>query len=217
MRLTLDDYSKRFKMSKEMINTRIKAKKINCITEDGIKYIIVANSLDEEIIPKKVAIKSPPSTNKVKPRTTVATVLSLYQKENLFLKNKVAQLEEKIDKLIDDKEQMLRDERDKIEDLYSKKDEQLKNILELVNAKMQMEAKANTVHEVELYKTSALAGESLVELKTHLKSLGINSHQRKLIKKRFLNVYDSDTRVIHKNGKLYLDFAKYDYGDLLQY
>ena len=148
--------------------------------------------------------------NKNKHTDPTQNQISLYKKENLFLKNKVAQLEEKIDKLIDDKEQMLIDERDKIEDLYSKKDEQLKNILELINAKMQIEAEANTVHEVELY-------DNLIELKTHLKSLGINSHQRKLIKKRFLNIYDSDSRVIHKDGKLYLDFAKYDYGDLLKY
>jgi cell division protein FtsB len=208
MRLTLDDYSKKFKMSKEMINSRIKTKKIHCITEDGVKYIVVTDSLEEDTLPMQTEKNLP--AKRANSKTTVATVISLYKKENLFLKNKVAQLEEKIDKLIDDKEQMLIDERDKIEDLYSKKDEQLKNILELINAKMQIEAEANTVHEVELY-------DNLIELKTHLKSLGINSHQRKLIKKRFLNIYDSDSRVIHKDGKLYLDFAKYDYGDLLKY
>ena len=198
MRLTLDDYSKKFKMSKEMINSRIKTKKIHCITEDGVKYIVVTDSLEEDTLPMQTEKNLP--AKRANSKTTVATVISLYKKENLFLKNKVAQLEEKIDKLIDDKEQMLIDERDKIEDLYSKKDEQLKNILELINAKMQIEAEANTVHEVELY-------DNLIELKTHLKSLGINSHQRKLIKKRFLNIYDSDSRVIHKDGKLYLDFA----------
>ena len=215
MKLTLDAYSKKFKMSKEMINSRIKAKKINSIIEDGVTYIIVANTLNEDITSKQTTKSTP--TKRTNNRTTVATVLSLYKKENLFLKNKITQLEEKIDKLIDDKEQMLRDERDKIEELYSKKDEQLKNILELVNAKMQIEAKTNTIHEIQLHKNSETTDESLVELKSHLKSLGINTHQRKLIKKRFLNVYDSDSRVIHKHGKLYLDFAKYDYGDLLQY
>jgi len=215
MKLTLDAYSKKFKMSKEMINSRIKAKKINSIIEDGVTYIIVVNTLNEDITSKQTTKSTP--TKRTNNRTTVATVLSLYKKENLFLKNKITQLEEKIDKLIDDKEQMLRNERDKIEELYSKKDEQLKNILELVNAKMQIEAKTNTIHEIQLHKNSETTDESLVELKSHLKSLGINSHQRKLIKKRFLNVYDSDSRVIHKDGKLYLDFAKYDYGDLLQY
>ena len=206
MRLTLDQYSKQFKMSKEMINSKLKAKKINYIIENGITYIIAST----EPIKKETA--QPLKQNVIsKQRTTVATVLSLYQKENAALKNKILQLETKIDKLIDDKEQMLRQERDKIEQLYTKKDEQLKNILELINTKMMMEQEDQTVHEVEMHSKS-----ELVELKDHLKSLGIKSYQRKIIKKRFLNAYDSDTRVIHKDGKLYLDFSKYDYGDLLK-
>ena len=30
-------------------------------------------------------------------------------------------------------------------------------------------------------------------------------------------VHDSDVRIIQQNGKLYLDFDKYDYSDLLEY
>lgn len=210
MRLTLDEYSKQFKMSKEMINSRLKAKKLNYIIEDATTYIIVSPASSKtEFVPKQKQDLVP------KQRTTVATVLSLYQKENAVLKNKILQLEQKIDKLIDDKEQMLRQERDKIEQLYSKKDEQLKNILELVNAKMMMEQQNNTIHEVEMNTNKELYNDSLIELKDHLKSLGLKSNQRKLIKKRFLNIYDRDSRVIQKDGKLYLDFSKYDYNDLL--
>ena len=72
---------------------------------------------------KREALKQEvPKTEKktlAKPRTTVATVLALYQRENQQLKDKVLQLEEKIDKLINDKEQMLRDEMQKIEDRYN--------------------------------------------------------------------------------------------------
>ncbi len=207
MRLTLDEYSKQFKMSKEMINTRLRTKRLNYIIENGTTYIIVTQK-------KEATVTKPKETNVVikssKIKTTVATVISLYQKENTSLKNKIIQLEEKIDKLIDDKEQMLIHERDKLEDIYTKKDEQIKNILELVNAKIQMEKETQTIHEVEMHNPTGL-----VELKDHLKSLGIKSQERKLIKKRFLNYYDSDSRIIHKDGKLYLDFSKYDYSDLL--
>jgi len=203
MRLTIDEYSTQFKMSKEMINSKLKAKKLNYIIEDGISYIIIPKGLikDGNEVVKQTAL--------VKPKTTVGTVLALYQKENAVLKNKILQLESKIDKLIDDKEQMLRAERDKIEQLYTKKDDQLKNILELINSKMMLE-KEQTVHEVEMH-----TGSDIVELKEHLKSLGLKSHQRKVIRKRFLNAYDRDSRVIHKDDKLYLDFSKYDYSDLL--
>jgi hypothetical protein len=155
-----------------------------------------------------------------KPKTTVATVIALYQRENAQLKQKIIQLEEKIDGLIDDKEQMLRDEMNKIEQLYNKKDEQLKNILELVNAKIKQEQHGNTVHEVETLENKGQKEErssDIVELKEYLKSLNIRSYQRKVIKKRFLSVYDNDIRVLHRDGKLYLDFSKYDYSDLLSY
>ena len=126
MRLTIDEYSKNFKMSKEMINSRLKTKRLNYIIENGITYIITPqkpknNQDNNETIATSKAI--------AKPKTTVATVLALYQRENQQLKHKIVQLEEKIDKLIDDKEQMLRNEMQKIEQVYNAKDEQLKSIL----------------------------------------------------------------------------------------
>ncbi len=222
MRLTLDEYSKHFKMSKEMINSKLRTKKLNYIIENGITYIIVPrSSLQKEKAQEIHKEKTTPKTSKplAKPKTTVATVLALYQRENKQLKEKIVQLEAKIDKLVDDKEQMLRDERDRIEHVYSSKDEQLKNILELINTKLMLEQQPQTIHDVEpLSKDDNPAQKEhtqLIELREYLKTLDIKSHQRKMIKKRFLSVYSSDVRIIQQNGKLYLDFSKYDYSDLL--
>ena len=224
MRLTLEEYSKHFKMSKEMINSKLRARKLNYIIENGVTYIIVTKlSSDQdkrEAIIKDKKVEKPMQKVTSKPKTTVATVLALYQKENTHLKEKIVQLEAKIDKLIDDKEQMLRDERDKIESLYTAKDEQLKNILELINTKLMMERKQQTLPELETFEveqTQTKEQSHIVELRDYLKSLGLKPYQRKVIRKRFLAVYDSDVRVIKQNGKLYLDFSKYDYSDLLEY
>lgn len=225
MRLTIDEYCKYFKMSKEMINSKIKAKKLNYIIEEGNTYIIVTrSSLDREKreeIHQEKNMTPRENTQIAKPKTTVATVIALYQKENNFLKGKIAQLEAKIDKLIDDKEQMLRDEIEKIERIYSTKDAQLKNILELIDKKMKLERADTTIHEIESFnhqsKPESEQWQGVVELKEYLKSLDIKSSQRKMIKKRFLDAYDNDSRVIHRDGKLYLDFSKYDYSDLLAY
>jgi len=214
-------------MSKEMINSKLRTKKLNYIIEDGITYIIVTrSSLDSEKRSEvhqqqsekrqeEKAIKNAPA----KPKTTVAMVLSLYQRENKQLKEKIVQLEAKIDKLIDDKEQMLRDEMSKIEQVYSTKDEQLKNILELINTKLIAEqTQAQTIHEVEtLEKKEKKKKSEIVELKEYLKTLKLESYQKKVIRKRFLAVYGSDIRVMKENGRLYLDFSKYDYSDLLEY
>jgi len=232
MRLTLDEYSKHFKMSKEMINSKLRTKKLNYIIEDGITYIIVTRSslksdkrqeIHEE---QKQKIQRPQKVNDIpvvhKPKTTVAMVLGLYQKENQQLKEKIVQLEVKIDKLIDDKEQMLRDEMNKIEQVYSTKDEQLKSILELINAKLINESKKNTIHDVQtLESTQEIKIDNtqaqIVELKIYLKGMDLETYQKKIIKKRFLAVYGKDVRVIKQNGKFYLDFSKYDYSDLLEY
>ena len=224
MRLTLDEYSKHFKMSKEMIHSKLRAKKLNYIIENGVTYIIVTRkSLEpkhhEEIEEDQKNAQKPATT---KPKTTVAMVLSLYQKENQQLKEKIIQLEAKIDKLIDDKEQMLRDEMNKIEKVYSAKDEQLKTILELVNTKL-LSQQNSTVHEAEPIEQKNKDAkdveliDEIVELKEYLKTLDLEPYQRKIIKKRFLAVYNSDVRIIKQNGKLYLNFSKYDYSDLLEY
>ena len=221
MRLTLDEYSKHFKMSKEMINSKLRSKKLNYIIEDGVTYIIATKSsvTQEQII----NISEPKIVPQAKQKTTVATVLALYQRENKQLKEKITQLENKIDKLIDDKEQMLRAERDKIEEIYSDKDKQLKNILELINTKLMMEKEPQTIHEIETYPVeetkniSKAIDSELIELRDYLQTLDLKSTQRKKIKKRFLSVYDRDVRIIQQNGKLYLDFSKYDYSDLLEY
>lgn len=231
MRLTLDEYSHYFKMSKEMINSKLRAKKLNYIIENGITYIIVtSHSLDdqkrEEIQGQKqeqdMRKQEPTQIIPAKQKTTVAMVLSLYQKENQQLKEKINKLEEKIDKLIDDKEQMLRDEMSKIEQVYSNKDEQLKNILELMNTQL-LAHKSQTIHDVEEVTQQtedtqpSAKKDEIIELKEYLKLLELESYQRKIIKKRFLAVYDSDIRIIKQNGKLYLNFSKYDYSDLLEY
>lgn len=225
MRLTVDEYSKEFKMSKEMIKSKLKTKVLDYITEDGIVYILTPDKEPEAITPKNEPVIAPAPVL-ARPKTTVATVLALYQRENKQLKEKILKLEDKIDQLINDKEQMLRDERDKIESLYTTKDEQLKTILELINTKLVLEKEPELIHDVdsishsesnkEKKKNSSKEGK-LVELRDYLKTLSLKSYQRKIIKKRFLAVHNSDVRILQQNGKLYLDLSKYDYSDLLEY
>ena len=211
-----------------MINSKLRTKKLNYIIEDGTTYIIVTNksfntTIQEETITpiaKEETVKTTPPS---KQKTTVATILALYQRENQQLKEKIVQLELKVDKLINDKEEMLRAEMQKIEQVYSAKDEQLKTILELVNTKLMMDSNnAQEVHEIETISNindnqKPTLQSELVELRTYIKTLDLKQYQRKIIKKRFHAVHDSDVRIIQQNGKLYHDFSKYDYSDLLEY
>ncbi len=224
MRFTIDEYSKRFRMSKEMIRSKLRERRLNYIIEEGTTYIIVPrSSLGEErlrAIEEGVKNTQAQPQPAPKPKTTVGTIIALYQKENRQLKERIHRLEAKIDNLIADKEQMLRDERDRIEQLYSKKDEQLKSILELLNTKLMLSDKS-TVHDVDLSDDEPIDASwqqsDFVELRHYLKALDLKSAERKMIRRRFAEAYGSDVRVIQQNGQFYLDFSKYDYTDLLRH
>jgi len=217
MRFSIDEYAKTFKMSKEMIQNKIRTKKLNYIIEGGMTYIIVPrSSLDEDKrqeIEQKQVQKTPPATTK----TTVGMIIALYQKENQQLKLKIKELESKVDKLVHDKEQMLIAERQRLEEIYTAKDEQLKNILEVINTKLML-SHTQTVHDVDVSPAQPIASTSpasLIELKRYLKFIGIGSEERKRVKKRFMEAYGSDVRIIQKEGEFFLDLSKYDYTDLL--
>lgn len=218
MRFSIDEYAKVFKISHEMIHNKLKTKRLNSIIDNGTTYIVVPrhalsieqkNSLHEASKPQS----PPPAVVK----SNVGIIISLYQKENHHLKLKIKELEAKIDKLIDDKEHMLIEERNRIEEIYISKDEQLKNILEVLSTKLALAPKA-AIHDVDIAKpapTISLNQNGLLELKRYLKFIGIGSEDRKIIRNRFATRYGSDIRIIQKEGEFYVDLSKYDYTDLL--
>ncbi|HEX5711332.1 MAG TPA: hypothetical protein VFX68_08290 [Sulfuricurvum sp.] len=219
MRFSIDEYAKTFKISKEMIHNKLKTKRLNYIIESGITYIIVPRSSlsdaqKSEIHETSRTELSPPVSTA---KTSIGMIISLYQKENLHLKLKIKELEAKIDLLVNDKEQMLIAERNRIEEIYTTKDEQLKNILEVLSSKLMLSSN-NTVHDVDAiaqHNPLPHANNGLIELKRYLKFIGIGSEGRKSIRNRFSERYGSDVRVIQKEGEFYVDLSKYDYTDLL--
>lgn len=219
MRFTVDDYAKTFKMSKEMIHNKIRTKRLNYIIEGGVTYIIVPrSSLDDD---KKGEITrqntpTPPTPPAQSPKTTVGVIISLYQKENQQLKLKIKELEAKVDRLVHDKEQMLIAERERIEEIYTAKDEQLKNILEVINTKLLL-SHESAVHDVDVTAAEHAPplASGIIELKRYLKFIGMDSEGRKQVKRRFEQAFGSDVRVIQKEGEFYVDLSKYDYTDFL--
>lgn len=222
MRFSIDEYAKTFKMSKEMIQNKIRTKRLNYIIESGVTYIIVPrSSLDEDKrreiqeSSKQVPAANVPATTS--PKTSVGMVISLYQKENHHLKLKIKELEAKIDRLVNDKEHMLIAERTRIEEIYTAKDEQLKSILEVLSTKLMLSNNSNTVHDVDVTQPNPLSIEpkGVIELKRYLKFIGVGSEDRKQVRRRFTERYGSDVRIIQKEGEFYVDLSKYDYSDLL--
>ena len=142
------------------------------------------------------------------------------KKKNRYLKLKIEELESKIDRLIEDKEQLLKDERVRIEKVYTDKDAQLKTILELINTKLLQESSSHHPQALVLEESTNNTIENKtaapVELKQYLRSLDIKSNIRKSIKRRFAEAFGADSRILLKDGLFYLDFDRYDYSDLLK-
>ncbi len=217
MRFTVDEYAKAFKMSKEMIQNKLRTKRLNYIIEGGVTYIIVPRSSLDTDKRQELAEPRKPSPPPAPQKTTVGMIIALYQKENQQLKLKIKELEAKVDKLVHDKEQMLIAERERIEEIYTAKDEQLKNILEVINTKLLL-SQENKVHDVDVSASASippLYSSGMIELKRYLKFIGMGSEERKAIKRRFELAYGSDIRIIQKEGEFYVDLSKYDYTDFL--
>ena len=214
MQITIDEYAKRFKMSKEMIRAKLRAGRLPHSTVDGMTYI----SVDAPAAaPEKPRSEAPQRSN-------AGTVVMMYREENTQLKKKIGELEAKIDRLIGEKEQMLREERDRIETIYAARDEQLKAFLELVNAKLVQEgfklatAQQEPVATKEMGRYAAPFPADLPERMELLHFLDLKQYspaEKKNVKKRFARAYGNDIRVIQQNGEFILDFSKYDYTDLL--
>jgi hypothetical protein len=218
MRFTVDEYAKTFKMSKEMIQNKLRTKRLNYIIEGGITYIIVPRSSLNDEKRQELAQTKTVSTAPAPQKTTVGMIIALYQKENQQLKLKIKELETKIDRLVNDKEQMLIAERERIEEIYTAKDEQLKNFFEVINTKLLL-SQDNRIHDVDITSTPQSSAPSLssgvIELKRYLKFIGMGANERKAVKRRFELSYGSDVRVIQKEGEFYVDLSKYDYTDFL--
>ena len=210
MRLSIDEYAKQFDVPMATVHTKLRNRELNYTIDNGFVYIIVS---------------SEPET---KQKTSVATIIALYQKENQELKEKINTLEKKVDRLINDKEEMLREERSRIEHLYQSKDEQLKTVLELINTKMQLEqpksAPVEEINSIEVEET-VVTEENIphqdnnphkISLRKYLKNIGLEGMERRRVKRRFAGAYGSDIRILQHNGEFYLDLGKFDYSDLLK-
>lgn len=228
MRFTIEEYANAYSISPEMVQSRLRRNRLNYIIENDTTYIVVPKHQvpyrENDHTSAEEHLSGPQNntqTQAPQKKTTVATVIGLYQKENHYLKRKIEELEAKVDRLVDEKEQLLKEERSRIEKVYSDKDVQLKSILELINIKL-LQENASSPKEymaTEVAIEGQLEGakeKAPVELKQYLRSLDLKSSQRKSIKRRFAEAFGSDSRILLKNGLFYLDFDRYDYSDLLK-
>ncbi len=197
MKLTVEETAQKFKVSKEAIHNRIRRGSLDCVIEHGVKYVLI----DE-----------PAEVNKPNNDKYYAYI----EDENSSLKEKVRALEKQNSSLRDEKEKMLILEKNKIEQIYKDRDEQLKQVLHTITSKFlpnvqekEFDKIADDIVDVETVQSEAIRLKSFLKLKSYKPA------KRLRIKNRFKRLVGQDERIFRKSGKIFLDPARFDYKDLL--
>jgi len=209
LKMTIDEASKYFGVSKEAIHNRIRRGSLQSIIENDTKLVIV----DKKPIKRKPTLKVSKDEK----------YYALLQEQNDKLQAKVEMLEAETRTLRDQKEQMLIEERQKIEQIYKEKDEQLKNILSVISSQFMLNAPIQSQHQEEELVDAEIeptieeeVQSEIISLKKYLKQLKLSKKKSHKIKQRFKKKVKKDDRIIMVGDKCYIDISKYDYKDLLR-
>jgi predicted DNA-binding protein YlxM (UPF0122 family) len=128
-KMTVAEAAEYFNVSKEAIHNRIRRGSLNCIVENGVKYVAVESA------------KSNAMTDIVQDNRYTQYI----EQENERLREKVDVLEKETTRLRDQREQMLIDERVKVEQIYKERDAQLRSVLHVVATKFLSHANTDAV------------------------------------------------------------------------
>ena len=122
-KLTVSEAANYFGITKEAIYNRVRRGKLKTLNENGLKYVVVEESKTNEL-------KTLPKT-----RSKNDKYLTFLENEVEELKAKVKRLEAENAKLIKEKLELLESSKRELEAIFTKRDEQLKQILHLMNEK----------------------------------------------------------------------------------
>lgn len=209
---TVADAAAKLGVSKEAIHNRVRRGSLKSVVENGVKMVILDSKTSSQAAPSRV----------VKKQTSQAgdRYYKFLEEQNAKLQKKVELLEGETRTLRDQKEQMLVEERKKIEQIYKDKDEQLKNILNALSTKFMLNAPDDALSvqdelvEAEIEQPKYDQENRLISLNKYIKSRDFSKKKSEKIKEKFKKRANTDSRIITIGKKIYIDLQKYDYSDL---
>lgn len=208
-KLTVMEMSKYLGVSKEAIYNRIRRGTLVSVLENGKKYIVLTDALAREgRLPKRSAIASNLDSDYVDLLKT--------QLEELKLKNQ--KLEEDKDRLVRDKERLLIESKEKIEQIYKERDEQLRMILTLshvpslenqpTNKNEEMaqiiEEEDEESQEQDIVEMMCESFEDWTDLRRYLDEKNYSDTEQKIINKRIKKRLGKDENLKSAQGEVYI-------------
>ena len=210
-KMTIAEAATHFNISKEAIHNRIRRGSLSSVMENGIKFVSVAEAKN----------------------TTQAHSDQRYydyiEEENSRLRERVNKLENETTSLRDKREASLIAEREKIEQIYKERDEQLRSVLHVVASKFLTAQNMNQViddavsddgsEDAEVISEAPIAtlndDRNQISLKEFLKLKKYSKKKAKKIKERFEKSAKNDNRITVKKGKIFLFPSIFDYSEFL--
>lgn len=216
-KMSIAEAASKLGVSKEAIHNRIRRGSLESIMEDGIKYVILKQGSTP---PNK---QTPKRTNTRVHQETDSRYYKLLEEQNEKLQQKVDKLEGETKTLREQKEQMLVQERVRIEKIYRDKDEQLKNILNAISSKFLLNSPNDEliVENEELVEAEIESVENkeesndLISLKKYLKDEKYTNKKSQKIKDKVKKIAKKDSRIVTVGKKHYINPNKFDYSDII--
>lgn len=215
-KLTISDAADKLGVSKEAIHNRIRRGSLHSVVENGVKLVILGNEDGAQVTAKK-------ASSQKNSHNSDDRYYKFLEEQNAKLQHKVETLEGETRSLRDQKEQMLIEERIKIENIYKEKDEQLKNIINAISSKFMLSAPQeisigadDEAYEAEIQPREpkeSIENRRLISLNKYLKSKNFSKKKISKIKEKFEVSSKEDPRIITIGKKYYIDLQKYDYSD----
>jgi TolA-binding protein len=231
--ITILEAAEHLGVSKEAIHNRVRRGSLEVSVIDGVKYV------DIDTTAKAPTPKAKPQIRRAPTKATDDRYYKFLEDQNSQLQIKVEKLEGETRSLRDQKELMLIREREKIEQIYKEKDEQLKNFLSTLSSQFMLGAPIQTVAVEEEHLDAEIEEDSenfkeisevaelekkekfkpknkLISLKKYLKKRAYSDKEQDKVIKEFRKKAKTDDRIIVLGSKLYIDTVKYEYSDLIQ-
>ena len=223
-KINIAQAAEHFGISKEAIHNRIRRGSLDSVIENGVKYVL----LDETQTSSKTTKTSSRSTVSRTKTSADNKYYQLLEEQNIKLQDRVEKLEDETKTLRDQKEQMLIGEREKIEEIYKQKDEQLKYILNSIASKFMLNAPDEIIDEdthmdaeievSENFSSISTVDENsddkIISLKKYLRKKGFSKKKIEKIQMKFDKHHKYDNRFIVIGKKHYINRSKYKYNDL---
>lgn len=210
-KMTIQNAAAYFGVSKEAIHNRIRRGSLQSVVENDIKMVLIDATQSKTVHTRVSPSKNAASNND--------RYYKLLQEQNEKLQKRVDTLEDETRNLRDQKEQMLIQEREKIEHIYKEKDEQLKSILSSISSKFMLNAPQEIpAHEEALeaeIESEQLETSKVISLKKYLKQHDFSEKKIKKIKAKLKKSAKKDDRIVVIGKKYYIDTEKYDYSDII--